>query len=97
MDDLQGDWNRALMLDGNAVGGLLQEVFALEMTTTRTQCAQCGRVGAIGTLLAFTHAPGVVLRCPACEQVMVRLVETAEAIYVDARGATYLRLARRSA
>ncbi len=97
MDTLPGDWNRALMLDGNAVGGLLQEVFALEMTTTLTQCAQCGRVGAIGTLLAFTQAPGVVLRCPACEQVMVRLVETPAAIYVEARGASYLRLARRAA
>jgi hypothetical protein len=88
------DLNRALMLDGNAVAGLLREVFALEMTASPTKCAHCGAVGALGTLLAFTQAPGVVLRCPACEQVMLRIVETADAIYLEARGAAYLRLER---
>ena len=95
MDD-NADLSRALMLDGNAVAGLLREVFALEMTVNPAKCAHCGAVGAIGALLAFTQAPGVVLRCPACEQVMVRIVETAEAIYLDARGAAYLRLERRT-
>jgi Family of unknown function (DUF6510) len=95
MDD-NADLNRALMLDGNAVAGLLREVFALEMTASPTKCAHCGAVGALGTLLAFTQAPGVVLRCPACEQVMVRIVETADAIYLEARGAAYLRLERRT-
>jgi hypothetical protein len=97
MDDPQGDRNRALMLDGNAVAGLLYDVFGVELTASPTACAHCGRVGAMGTLLAFTHAPGVVLRCPACEQVILRIVETAEAIYLDARGAMYLRLERRPA
>jgi hypothetical protein len=95
MDDT-ADLNRALMLDGNAVAGLLREVFALEMTPSPAKCAHCGAVGALGTLLAFTQAPGVVLRCPACEQVMLRIVETTDAIYVDARGAAYLRLERRT-
>jgi hypothetical protein len=97
MDDRHGDRNRALMLDGNAVAGLLYDVFGVEMTASPTACAHCGQVSAMGALLAFTQAPGVVLRCPACEQVIVRLVETAEVIYLDARGATYLRLERRSA
>src|SRR5262249_55434621 len=67
------DLNRALMLDGNAVAGLLREVFALEMTANPAKCAHCGAVGALGTLLAFTQAPGVVLGCPGCEQVMLRI------------------------
>jgi hypothetical protein len=90
------DLNRALMLDGNAVAGLLREVFALEMTACPAKCAHCGAVGALGTLLAFTQAPGVVLRCPACEQVVLRIVETADAIYLEARGAAYVRLERRT-
>ncbi len=97
MDDQQGDRTRALMLDGNAVAGRLYDVFGVEMTASPTACAHCGWVGAMGALWAFTQAPGVVLRCPACEQVILRMVETAEVIYLDARGATYLRLARRSA
>lgn len=95
MDDVQADLDRALMLDGNAVAGILHEIFAAEMTASPTACAACGYAGAIGTLLAFTQSPGTVLRCPACEQVVVRIVETTDAIYVDARGAVYLRLDRR--
>ena len=45
MDDT-ADLNRALMLDGNAVAGLLREVFALEMTASPTKCAHCGAVSA---------------------------------------------------
>jgi len=93
MDD-KSDLNRALMLDGNAVAGLLHEVFGIELTASPTKCAHCGAVGALGALLAFTHAPGIVLRCSACEQVVMRIVETADAIYLEARGAAYLRLER---
>jgi hypothetical protein len=96
MDDNNGDLSRTMLLDGNAVAGLLREVFALEMTANPAKCAHCGAVGALGTLLAFTKAPGVVLRCPACEQVMLRIVETPEAIYLEARGAAYLRFERRA-
>ena len=96
MENFEGDINRALMVDGNAAAGLLHELFALEMTAGVTVCANCGRQGALATLLAFTRAPGVVLRCPACEQVLLRIVETPEALYLDARGAAYLRLDRRA-
>ena len=94
MDNPQPDITRDLMLDGNAVAGLLQEIFAIEMTANPTECANCGRKGELGTLLAFTQAPGVVLRCPTCAQVVLRIVQTPGAIYLDARGAVYLRLAR---
>ncbi len=92
-DDIT-DMNRELMLDANAAAGLLQEIFGTDMTAAPTECANCGQEGEIGTLLAFTQAPGVVLRCPACEQVVVRITQTPDAFYIDARGAVYLRLAR---
>jgi hypothetical protein len=92
MDPFQVDPNRALMLDGNAAAGILQEVFGLEVTASPTECDHCGYEGQVGTLLAFVHAPGYVLRCPACEQVVMRIVETPDAIYLDVRGAAYLRL-----
>jgi hypothetical protein len=92
MTEEQLDLNRALMLDGNAVAGLLRELFAVEMTTAPCQCAHCGRVGPLGSLWTFAQAPGVVLRCPGCEEVVLRMVKTGVAIYLDARGAAYLRL-----
>ncbi len=95
MDEQGSDWNRELTLDGNAVAGLLQEIFADDMTAAPTECAHCGNQGVIGTLLAFTQAPGAILRCPVCEGIMLRIVQTPDAIYLDARGAVYLRLARK--
>ena len=94
MGTIPDDVNRSLMTDGNSVAGLLYDVFAREMTAEPTECAACGREGEIGTLLAFTRAPGVVLRCPACDNAMLRMVRTTSHTYVDARGAAYLRIAR---
>ncbi len=88
------DINRELMLDANATAGLLREIFGVEMTAEPTECATCGNEAEIGTLLAFVQGPGITLRCSACENVVLRITQTPEAIYLDARGAVYLRLAR---
>ncbi len=97
MEQMQMDTNLELMLDGNALAGALYDIFGTEMTTTPAECASCGNVAEMGALLAFTHAPGMVLRCPTCESILLRMVETPDAIYLDARGAVYLRIAKRSA
>ena len=73
-DDLT--MNQELTLDGNAVGGLLMEIFSTEVTDSPAECANCGNVSAVGGLVAYTQAPGTVLRCPACSSVMMRIVET---------------------
>jgi Family of unknown function (DUF6510) len=96
MDDPEMDVNRELMLDGNSVGGMMYEIFAMEMTATPAECATCGNTAEIGALLAFTQAPGLILRCPACENVVLRIVETPDAIYLDARGAASFRIERQS-
>ena len=95
MQEMQRDVNHELMLDGNAVAGLLQEIFGEEMTAEPAECASCGNQAEVGTLLAFIQGPGIVLRCSACQQVVLRIVQTPESIFVDARGATYIRLRRR--
>jgi hypothetical protein len=94
MNDTSADINRELMLDANATAGLLQEIFGLEMTAAPTECAHCGNEAEIGTLLAFTRGPGIVLRCSTCEQVVLRIVQTSDAVLLDARGAVYLRIAK---
>ena len=85
------------MLDGNAAAGILSEIFTLEMTGSWIECANCGREGEMGTLLAFMQAPGVILRCPVCENIILRIVESPTAIYLDLRGAVYISLQRTSA
>ena len=93
--EAEADMNTELMLDGNAVAGLLQDLFGEDMTASPTECASCGCEGDLATLLAFTQSPGIVLRCPACESVMIRIVRTPNAIYLDARGVVYLRVEAR--
>jgi len=62
----------ALWLDGNALAGLLAEVFGAEMTAVRRGCASCGQVNAVGAHRAYQGA-GAVLRCPACSDVALRI------------------------
>lgn len=81
-------------LDGNALAGTLHRLFGADMTAVPGRCAHCGTVHMVGAMRAYTHAPGAVLRCPACDEVVLRIVETADATYVDARGAAYLRFER---
>ncbi|HEY3345627.1 MAG TPA: DUF6510 family protein [Anaerolineaceae bacterium] len=89
------DMNQVLALDGNAAAGLLQEIFAEEMTTSPAECVTCGAVGELGSLRAYRTSMGVVLRCPYCGAIVLRVAVTPRAIYLDARGAVYLRLERK--
>jgi hypothetical protein len=82
--------NGSLMVDGNALAGLLQQIFDVEMTASPVECASCGREGEVGSLWAFPAGPGFVLRCPTCQQIILRVVVTPQKIYLDARGAAYI-------
>jgi uncharacterized protein DUF6510 len=83
-------------LDGNALGGMLEALFGADMTAVPGRCAHCGTVSMVGAMRAYTDAPGAILRCPTCDEVILRVVETGTATYVDARGAAFLRFVRRS-
>lgn len=83
------------VVDGNAAAGSLAAAFGVEMTAIPGRCTHCGAVHAIAELRAYVRAPGTILRCPNCDGVILRIVETADATYVDARGAAYLRFERR--
>jgi hypothetical protein len=85
-----------LTVDGNAVGGLLASVFAADVTASPAQCASCHTVSLVGTMRAYVRCPGVVLRCPACAEVVLRIVETPTATLVDVSGAALLRFERGS-
>ena len=89
------DVTQSLMVDGNALAGLFNDLFAMEMTMAPVECAACGRFGEIGSLWAFIESPGYVLRCPDCQNIVMRMTVTDDQIYLDARGAAYLRIPRR--
>ena len=70
-------------LDGNAIAGQLFEHFGSEMTTVRGRCAHCGTEALIAELNVFTRAPGNVVRCRACGNVVM--------VLVTIRGSTQVR------
>ncbi len=94
MQESQYDPSRELTLDGNAVAGLLQELFGTEMTANRARCAHCSEVNMLGALLLFGGAMGSVLCCPVCEGVMMRIVTRPDDLWLDMQGISYLRLQR---
>ena len=64
----------ARMVDGNAIAGLLQEVFAVEMTTAIGTCAECGAAEPGGAVHVFRGA-GVVMRCPQCGNALLTILK----------------------
>jgi hypothetical protein len=82
------------MLDGNAIAGLLVDVFGEEMTTATGTCASCGFSGEIARLAVYARAPGTVARCPACASVLMVFVTIRHITCVDLRGFVALERAR---
>jgi hypothetical protein len=61
-------------VDGNAIGGLLIEVFGIEMTTATGACAACGATRVVAELAVYRPGPGTVVRCPSCDAVLMVFV-----------------------
>ena len=80
-----------LMLDGNAAAGLLQEIFATDMTIAQTECGTCGNKASTGSLRLYAASMGAVLRCNVCNSVVMRLAHTPHGHWLDMRGARYVR------
>jgi Family of unknown function (DUF6510) len=73
-------------LDGNAIGGLLLEVFGTEMTTAVGTCAHCGATGPVAELAVYLNGPGTVVRCRACDRVLMVFVQVRGVTCVDLQG-----------
>jgi hypothetical protein len=79
-------------LDGNAAAGMLGEIFPFEMTMVRTQCATCGAMESAGAELVYADAPGMVMRCVHCENVLIKIVHGGGRHWLDMRGVACLQI-----
>ena len=70
-------------LDGNSIAGHLFDAFGRDMTTDRGACAHCGAVAQIAELRVYSRAPGTVVRCPGCGQVVIVLADIAGTAHVN--------------
>lgn len=73
-------------LDGNAIGGLMLEVFGAEMTTAVGTCDHCGTAAELAQLVVYLQAPGTVARCRSCGSILMVVVQAHGVHCVDARG-----------
>ena len=79
-------------LDGNAAAGMLQEIFPFEMTLVQATCTGCSATNAIGALAAYIHGMGTVLRCPSCENVLIRVAQVKGRYWLDMQGVRVLQI-----
>jgi DNA-directed RNA polymerase subunit RPC12/RpoP len=79
-------------LDGNAIGGLLQEVFGTEMTAAIGTCAACGTTAQVAQAMVYLDAPGTVVRCRSCKSVLMVFVRVRSRGCVDLSGLAALEV-----
>lgn len=86
-DDRSDDY-----LDGNVLAGPLAEIFAADVSAAVGRCASCGLTGPVASLRVYGQAPGLVARCPGCDEVVLRLVRAPGEAWLDLRGTVSLRI-----
>jgi hypothetical protein len=80
-------------LDGNAAVGSLREVSSSEVTTAAYACEGCGRTDRIGAAMVYeVRGLGTIVRCPSCDNALIRLARHRGRYRIDLRGVRHLQL-----
>jgi Zn finger protein HypA/HybF involved in hydrogenase expression len=79
-------------LDGNAAAGLLEEIFAFEVTVARAVCSACDGEHRIAELTVYALEMGAIMRCPGCGEVMARISKLNGECWIDSSGMRTLRI-----
>ena len=74
------------VVDGNAIGGLLLEVFGTEMTAATGRCGRCGTVGQVAGFAVYRPGLGTVVRCRVCDNVLMGFTRVRGIMCVDLQG-----------
>jgi ribosomal protein S27E len=79
-------------LDGNAAAGTLQAIFPFEMTLAQVTCTGCSTTNVIGATAAYMHGMGTIVRCPLCDNVLIRIAHAGGRYLLDMRGVRVLQI-----
>ena len=79
-------------LDGNAAAGTLQAIFPFDMTLVQATCAGCGTTNPLGATAAYMHGMGTVVRCPECDNVLMRVSQIKGRYLLDMRGVRVMQI-----
>jgi hypothetical protein len=78
------------VLDGNAIGGMLMELFGTEMTAAMGTCGACGTASHVAEMAVYQPGLGTVVRCRTCDSVLMVFAEIRGVTCVDLRGLAQL-------
>jgi hypothetical protein len=79
-------------LDGNAAAGELSNLFTMDVTAARGQCAHCSAIKRFAEAHLYMGGPGLVARCSVCQHVILRVVNAPGRVFLDLRGMACLIL-----
>jgi DNA-directed RNA polymerase subunit RPC12/RpoP len=72
--------------DGNALAGVMHDIFARDMTTMGYKCTNCGRTGVLAETAVYMSGPGTVARCRDCDTILLTLTERHGMHCIDSPG-----------
>jgi hypothetical protein len=61
-------------LDGNALAGLLGELFRVDITLARGTCGACGITSVLATAIVELDDTGAIVMCPGCRRTLFTVV-----------------------
>ncbi|MFG1932675.1 DUF6510 family protein [Mycobacterium sp. NPDC048908] len=79
-------------VDGNAAAGDFAEILGFDVTTAMLICAGCAHDVAFAESHVYSRGPGIVARCPGCDNVLARLSRTPTDVWLDLSGARSWRI-----
>ena len=56
-------------------------------------CAGCGTTNVVGATAVYMHGMGTIVRCPRCDNVLIRIVHARGRYLLDMRGVRVLQIA----
>lgn len=83
----------ARLLDGNALGGPLAELFAPDLTAATIICAHCGGQTPLAAHQVYADAPALVVRCPGCTGIVMRCASDRRGVRFEMTGVRLLTVA----
>lgn len=79
-------------VDGNALAGMLSDIFAFDVTTARGRCIACGEIAVLAQTMVYGGEQGYVARCSGCNDVLMVVVPEPHGTRVQMRGYSWLEV-----
>lgn len=73
-------------VDGNALDGALAVAFGRDMTASEGVCAECGDRHRLVQTRVYLRCPGMVMRCPSCDNPEIVIVEINHHLHLTVGG-----------